>query len=146
MSGYRVIIDTSNYRNRRCSKKNWEPGTMNNFMAALNGWKITEPNLKKLKWRIELFAGNGGCWDDSEWVEWLNQPKNSFNYFDELCGFERVGKPEAYGFKQGYFNIDSVIKTIREDGYAKIPFKWCYDLRQYDNHMDGCYMEIIKVR
>lgn len=146
MSGYRVVINTESYKKKRCSKRNWEPGTLNNFMKALNGWKIIEPNLKKLRWRIEFFAGNGGAWDDPEWEEWLNQPKNSFKYQDELCGFERIAKPEPYGFKQGYFNIDNVIKTVKKEGKAIIPFKWCYDSRQYDNHMDGCYMEITKVR
>lgn len=146
MSGYRVTINTTNYRDKRCSKNNWEPGTLNNFMRALNGWKTTEPNLKKLKWRIEFFAGKGCEWGDPEWEEWLNQPKNSFQYYDELCDMERVGRPEAYGFKQGYFNIDDVIEKMRKEGRAIIPFKWCYDVRQYDKNMDGCYMEIIKLR
>ena len=28
---------------------------------------------------------------------------------------------------------------------VKVPFKWLYDIRQYDKCMDGCYMEITKI-
>ena len=45
---YKVRIDTSKYKDRRCSQKNWEPGTMNDFMHAINGWSIRENNLQEL--------------------------------------------------------------------------------------------------
>ena len=143
--GYKVIINTGAYKNKRCSTKNWENGTLNNFMETLNGWRITEPNLKKLRWRIELFSHCGGDWLDTEYEVWLNQEKNIIKYYDKLCDFERTTRPEVYGFAQGYFDIDKVIQEVKENGSAKIPFKWCYDLRQYDKNMDGCYMEITKI-
>lgn len=46
---------------------------------------------------------------------------------------------------QGYFSIDEVMEKLKTKGYVKIPFKWLYDIRQYDKAMDGCYMEITKI-
>lgn len=37
MARYRVKINTDSYKCKRCSKKNWEPGTMNDYMLAING-------------------------------------------------------------------------------------------------------------
>lgn len=34
---------------------------------------------------------------------------------------------------------------LKKEGTVKIPFSWLYDIRQYDNAMNGCYMEITKV-
>ena len=53
--------------------------------------------------------------------------------------------PKTVGFMQGYFDIDSVLEKLRAEGMVKVPFKWLYDSRQYDKHMDGCYMEITKI-
>lgn len=46
---------------------------------------------------------------------------------------------------QGYFSIDKIIEKLKAEGIVKIPFKWLYDIRQYDKAMDGCYMEITKI-
>lgn len=45
---------------------------------------------------------------------------------------------------QGYFDIDKVLEKLKTEGTVKVPFKWLYDIRQYDKAMDGCYMEIVK--
>lgn len=50
-----------------------------------------------------------------------------------------------YGFKQGYFDRDKVIAELEEKGIVRIPFSWVYDVRQYDKHFDGCFMEISKI-
>ena len=63
---YKVIINTNSYKDRRCSEKNWEPGTMNNFMHSINGWSIREGNLRDLKWRLYYIAGSGACGVDNE--------------------------------------------------------------------------------
>lgn len=150
---YKVTINTDSYKKRRCSKKNWEPGTLNDFMAALNGWENTEPNLKSLRWRLETFASNclTDVWDDDkkdyteEYLAWKNNPKNTIKYFDNLCGFERTSEVQPYGFKQGYFSIDNVLEKVEKEGSAKVPFAWVYDVRQYLKNMDGCYMLIEKI-
>ena len=54
---YRVSIDTSAYKDKKCSEKNWEAGTMNDFMHAINGWSIREGNLRELSWRLS-YLGN----------------------------------------------------------------------------------------
>ena len=147
---YKVVIDTDKYKNRRCSKKNWENGTMNNFMGALNGWNNIEPDEQCLRWRIAMFAHNAinDNWDDEKeeytekYKEWKDNPKNTIKYYDELCEFERIGHPEVYGFAQGYFNVNKVIKELHKEKTVKIPFSWAYDGRQYLKNMDGCFMKI----
>lgn len=37
MARYRFKINTDSYKCKRCSKKNWEPGTMNDYMLAIYG-------------------------------------------------------------------------------------------------------------
>lgn len=39
---------------------------------------------------------------------------------------------------QGYFNIGAVMEKLKTEGVARVPFKWLYDIRQYDKAMDGC--------
>ena len=46
---------------------------------------------------------------------------------------------------QGYFPIGTIIEKLKTENVVRIPFKWLYDIRQYDKHMDGCYMEISKI-
>lgn len=46
---------------------------------------------------------------------------------------------------QGDSSIDEVMEKLKAEGTVKIPFKWLYDIRQYDKDMDGCYMEITKI-
>ena len=41
--------------------------------------------------------------------------------------------------------IDKVLDELKTERIIKVPFKWLYDIRQYDKSMDGCYMEITKV-
>jgi hypothetical protein len=150
---FKVRISTDAYKPRRCSKKNWEPGTMNDFMEALNQWNNIEPDKQCLRWRIAMFAHNcmENNWDtEKNWYtdkykEWENNPKNKITYFDKLCEFERTSNIEVYGFAQGYFNVDKVIKELNEKGKVRIPFSWAYDSRQYLKNMDGCFMEIIKI-
>lgn len=46
---------------------------------------------------------------------------------------------------QGYFDIDEIMGKLKDERTVKVPFKWLYDIRQYDKCMDGCYMEITKI-
>lgn len=51
MARYRVKINTDSYKCKRCSKKNWEPGTMNDYMLAINGITRTIYTKRELIWR-----------------------------------------------------------------------------------------------
>lgn len=42
MSRYIIIINTDAYKPLKATEKNWERGTINDFMKALNGYKVTE--------------------------------------------------------------------------------------------------------
>ena len=149
---YKVTISTAAYKHRRCSVKNWEPGTVNDFMEALDGWKITEPNLQNLEWRVLMFEGRmphiyegDPQWED--YKRWKNQPCNRIHYRDKLCELDRTEEVCPPGWKQGTgIRFDAVKQALREDGYIKIPFSVVYDARQYDKHMNGCFMEIKKVK
>ena len=64
---YKISINTEAYKPSRCSEKNWEHGTVNDFMAALNGWHSRVKNLKEVRWQIEMFHGRGpssDVWDN----------------------------------------------------------------------------------
>ena len=152
MARYKMTINTDTYKCRRCSKKNWEPGTRNDYMIAINGITRTLYSMREVMWQLELFRGNHFL--HSEWVEekgdWSDKylkfvQKNLIKYYDKLCGFEREQYLSGYGWTQGYFNIDEVLEELKTEGNVKVPFKWLYDIRQYDKAMDGCYMEITKV-
>lgn len=150
---YKATINTNSYKNMRCSKKTWEKGTVNNFMAALNGWSSIEKDMQEVRWRIETFAQNAtsDCWNkekgdySNKFKQWKDKPENKLTYLDVLCEIERTTNIQVYGFAQGYFSIDNVIKELEETGKVKILFKWCYDSRQYLKNYNGCYMEIIKI-
>lgn len=158
MAKYKVTINTDAYKCRACSKKDWEPGTMNDYMIALNGWNTTENSLREVMWRLEMFHGNDFV--NSEWTanprtetglsdrytKWRNKRCNTVTYFDRLCGFKRRQRPSGYGFMQGYFSIEETIQKLKKDGTVKIPFSYLYDTRQYYKGMNGCYMEITKVK
>ena len=154
MSRYIITINTTAYKPMQANEKCWERGTVNDFMEALNGYKVTETNLRAVKRRINVFAGHGYCCDDSsedmtvnEYFEWLRNPKNKaqITFFDRLCGFERTEDISPYGFKQGYFSTEGVINTLKSTGKVRIPFECCYDIRQsMAKRFKGCYMEIIK--
>ena len=156
MARYKVTINTDSYKCGRCSKQNWEPGTRNDYMIAINGITRTLYSLREVMWQLELFRGNSFLtseWDESNskendhlsdrYVKFLK--KNTVKYHDRLCGFDRTQYLSGYGWKQGYFSVNETIETLKKDGIVKVPFKWLYDIRQYDKAMDGCYMEIKKV-
>ncbi len=155
MAKYIVIIHTDTYKCGRCSKKNWELGTRNDYMIAINGITRTLHSMREVMWQLELFHGNSfviseydennkeeNCCLSDRYVKFLE--KNTIKYFDRLCGFERKQYLSGYGWMQGYFSIGGVMEKLKAEGKVKIPFKWLYDLRQYDRSMDGCYMEITK--
>lgn len=150
---YKVTINTEAYKPRRCSEKNWEPGTMNDYMAAINGWHTTERSLKEVEWRLMMFQGSAAPiseWDEAKgdysgrYLRWESKKCNKVTYLDRLCGFERTQKVTGYGFTQGYFSIGKVLDELKEKGIVRIPFSWLYDARQYCKNMNGCYMEIRK--
>lgn len=142
---YEVRINTSEYKSRRASRKNWEPATMNAYMSAVNGWTTTEPDLEHVKWRLMMFQGNAYVTDTAEYQSWKSNPVNIVRYYDQYCEMEREQRPSGYGFMQGYFNVGKALETLKETGYLKVPFKSLYDSRQYIRNMDGCYMEIKEV-
>lgn len=149
MSRYIITISTEAYKPMRCSQRNWEPGTINDFMEALNGYKVTETSLEGVRRRIKIFQGQ---WGDiyevngTEDYSWIDNPENKckITYYDKLCGFNRTEAVAPYGWKQGYFNTENVIQELRKNGIVKIPFSWVYDIRQYNKKYDGCYMKIVK--
>ena len=147
---YAVSIDTSAYKPRRFSERNWEPGLLNSQMRALGAFKSTERSLRQLRWRINMFlSGCGiiGAVDDcvmEKYAKWAAHPKNTIHFFDEGCKFERTMRPECPGFHQGYYNIENALAKLEKDGVVDIPFSAAYDSRQYDKRMNGCFMRIIK--
>lgn len=156
MARYKVSINTDNYKCDRCSKENWEPGTRNDYMLAINGIKRTLYSIREVIWQLELFRGNSFLsseYDEANpeenyhlsdrYMKFLE--RNTIKYHDRLCGFDRKQYLSGYGWMQGYFDIRKVLKELKEKGSARVPFEWLYDIRQYDKAMDGCYMEIIKV-
>ena len=146
---YRVTINTDAYKPLRCSKKNWEPGTINSQMRRLNGWKSTERSLKEVYWRIELFLHgtvlNVDKKDESHYTKWLTAPKNHLEYIDEPVGIKRTMLPECPSWHQGYTNVGAKLDELKKNGVVIIPFSAAYDDRQYIKNMDGCYMQITAV-
>ena len=55
MAVYKMMIHTGAYKPKRCSKKNWEPGTQNDYMAAING--ITR-SLRYLQRKLQDTEGS----------------------------------------------------------------------------------------
>lgn len=157
MSRYRMIINTDSYKCGKCCAKNWEPGTRNDYMIAINGITRTLYSMKEVMWQLELFRGNSFIM--SEYDEQKNKEenyhlsdrycnflkKNTIKYHDRLCGFDRTQYLSGYGWMQGYFCIGKVLGELKQNGVAKVPFEWLYDVRQYDRAMNGCYMQIEKV-
>lgn len=152
MARYRVKINTDSYKCKRCSKKNWKPGTMNDYMLAINGITRTIYTKRELIWQSELFRGQSFLLSEydsnnpkenfglsNRYVKFLK--KNTIKYYDRLCGFERQQYLSGYGFMQGYFDIDKVLDLLKKEGSVKVPFSWLYDIRQYDK---SCVKIIIK--
>lgn len=151
---YKVTINTDDYVCQKCSKRNWEPGTMNDFMLALNGWHSTERSLREVYWRLMMFHGLE--WVPEEWdaqkedlsdryKKWRNKKCNWIKFDDRLCGFKRKHRPSGYGFMQGYFDEKKYIEELKKNGFVIIPFAALYDIRQYYRGQTGCYMRIEKI-
>ena len=140
----------------RCSKKNWEPGTLNDYMLAINGITRTLHSMREVMWQLELFHGNSFLlseYDDNNpeenyglsdrYTKFLR--KNRIKYYDRLCDFERQQYLSGYGFMQGYFSVGEIVEKLKKERTVRVPFKWLYDIRQYDKDMNGCYIEITMV-
>ena len=161
---YKVVINTDKYKCSRCSKNNWEPGTRNDYMIAINGRTFRENSIREVIWLLDMFQGN--TWNQDEYTEknsgkvgkygeyygmseryykWLHKRPHLVVYYDRLCGFNRRQWLSGYGWLQGYFDKREVLNILKQKGTVKIPFEWLYDIRQYDKNMDGCYMQITKI-
>ena len=156
MAQYKMTINTDKYVCSKCSRKNWEAGTRNDYMLTINGIERMLRSLREVMWQLELFQGNhflSSEYSDSNpkenhglsdrYIEFLQ--KNKIKYYDRLCECEREQYLSGYGWMQGYFNIDKTIEKLKTEGTIKVPFAWLYDIRQYDKAMNGCYMEITKL-
>lgn len=151
MAVYKMMIHTGAYKPKRCSKKNWEPGTQNDYMAAINGITRSLHSMREVMWQLKLFRGNSFL--DSEYSEENHGlsdkylkflEDNKITYFDHLCSFERTQYLSGYGFMQGDLRVSVVLETLKREGSVTVPFSSLYDARQYDKHMDGCYMKITR--
>ena len=151
---YKVTINTDNYKHRACNKKNWELGTINDFMLAINGWSNFEKNIKELTWRIEYFFG-GIPYDhhydkthedyNSFW-QWYNQDINTIIFHDRLCNLDRTKEIRAYGIAQGYVSSTNILEQVESKGKIRIDFSEAYDIRQGGYKIfKGAYMKIEKV-
>lgn len=145
---YVISINTKAFRPFRCSKKNWEPGTINSIMQALDEWSAVERSEREVEWRINLFLTGSGLpheGDEADYQVWVNQPENTIPYMDEPCGVRRETKPECPGFHQGYCRVSRYLRELKENRQVRIPFSAAYDVRQYNKNLDGCYMFIRKL-
>ena len=156
MARYKMVINTDSYVCGKCSKKNWEPGTRNDYMLAINGVTRTLYSLREVMWQLELLHGNSFLsseYSDSNpeennglsdrYVKFLK--KNKIKYYDRLCGMYRTQYLSGYGWMQGAYRPSEALEKLKSNGTVRIFFKELYDLRQYSRNMDGCYMEITKV-
>lgn len=155
MSKYQMRINTDAYVLQRCSKRNWEPGTMNDYMVTINGLTRTLKNLKEVMWQLELFGGNSFLMseysDDNKSEYGLSErymkflDKNLIKYHDRLCDLDRKQYLSGYGWMQGGFSAGMFLEVLKSKGYVKIPFEELYDIRQsYYKKVKGCYLEIWK--
>ena len=138
---YLVSIYTDSYKPRRCSQRNWEPGTTNSQVRVLGRFRCVETTLQEVCWRINMFL-SGTSFEESA-RDWEHQVRNRIEYLDDPCGILRTMKPELPGFHQGCCNVGAKIDVLRQFGSVRIPFSAAYDSRQYLRNMDGCYMEIV---
>ena len=156
MAKYRFSVNTDKYICNRCSQRNWEPGTVNDYMLAINGIKRTLNSIQEVLWQLELFRGNSFLISEyseenpeenyhlsDKYCKFLKN--NEITYFDRLCGFNRTQYLSGYGFMQGYFSVGEQIQKLKKEGYIKVPFSWLYDIRQYDKNMNGCFVEVKKI-
>lgn len=125
-------------------------------MLAINGITRTLHSMREVMWQLELFHGNSFLlseYDDNNpeenyglsdrYTEFLR--KNRIKYYDRLCDFERQQYLSGYGFMQGYFSVGEIVEKLKKERTVRVPFKWLYDIRQYDKDMNGCYIEITMV-
>jgi len=144
---FKVWFTTSRYKPHKASVQNWEPGTKNCHMKALDGWSSVEPDERALRWRLWLFQGGPIPSDPEEYEQykqWRAQPINKIEFWDSYCEMDRVTEPTPPGFKQGAaLQVDKIMAELRTRGIAIIPFSQVYDSRQYDHHMDGCELLIV---
>ena len=42
-------------------------------------------------------------------------------------------------------SVGEIVEKLKKERTVRVPFKWLYDIRQYDKDMNGCYMEITMV-
>lgn len=156
MAKYKMTINTDTYKCSKCSKENWEPGTRNDYMIAINGVTRTLYSMREVMWQLELFRGNSFLESEysmrnpkenrglsDRYVKFLK--KNTIKYYDRLCEMKREQYLSGYGWMAGYFDIGEVIEKLKTEGTIKVPFEWLYDGRHYDRAMNGCYMEITRV-
>lgn len=146
MARYHVTINTDRFTLFPCSKRNWEPGTVNDFIQAINGWKSTERSLQEVRWRIELLfhQAHYHC-GNPKWEQWFAKKKNKITYRDRLCEMDRTDDISVPGFAQGYVDIDELLDELTTTGTVRIPFSMGYDIRQANGRMfRRCFMDIRK--
>ena len=156
MARYKMVINTDEYKCAACSRKNWEPGTRNDYMMAINGVTRTLYSLREVLWQLELFGGRyfllseysednpeENCGLSDRYVKFLK--KNTIRYHDRLCDLDRQQYLSGYGFMQGAYSAGEQLETLKRDDIVRIPFWKLYDSRQYNKSMNGCYMEIRRV-
>lgn len=153
---YKFTICTDDYVCMQCSKKNWEAGTINDYMLSINGLTRTLHSLKECMWQLELFRGNSFLHSEysldnkeenshlsDKYVKFLK--RNKITYKDRLCGFDRTQYLSAYGIPMGYVDIEKYLDTLKKEGYAKIDISQFYDIRQKGfKKFKGCYIELRK--
>lgn len=158
---YRITINTDSYKCSKCSKDNWEPGTRNDYMLAINERTFTENSLKEVGWLLDMFQGNTfniGEWTpensdkvgkygeyygmSEKYYKWLHKKGHIVKYYDNICNLNRQQWLSGYGFCQGYLDKRKHFEELKKSGITKVFFKELYDVRQYDKNLNGCYMEI----
>lgn len=144
---YKVTISTKAYKPMRATKQNWEPGTTNDHVQALDGFQCMEMTLTEVGWRLEMFAGTKpwDVYDTPYYKAWLYQGYNTLTYHDRLCDIDRTTEICPPGFKQGYMNIPALLESLEREGRIVVPFSKAYDIRQYNKHMDGCVLTVEKI-
>lgn len=151
MAKYQMRINTDAYKLSRCSKKNWEPGTKNDYMLAIKGIERTLCNLREVLWQLEMFGGNtflsseydeknpeGNYGLSDRYVRLLK--KNEIHYHDRLCNLDRWQYLSGYGFIQGAFSAGTALEVLKKKDYVKVPLSG--DLSDSESALAQCFMAI----
>ena len=81
---YKVTFHTEAYKSHRASKKNWELGTQNDHIKALNGLPFVEETKEELSWRLLMAGGNTPYELTPEstvrYEAWRNNPRNTIKF------------------------------------------------------------------